>query len=98
MEGDSEKASGRVGKQIGKAFRSGTSSACAGLDELLSSVKRTMAAVISVKAVGEAVPAGLSALGGVLDVLQAAAEGLEPYGEWLWKHFLQPLGESTVVI
>lgn len=51
VEGDSEKASGRAGKQLGENFHSGTRSACAGLNELLSSVKRTMAAVISVKAV-----------------------------------------------
>lgn len=45
--------------------------------------------------IGEALPAFLRVLAGVLKVLSSVLEALKPLGSWLWDKFLQPLAEWT---
>lgn len=45
--------------------------------------------------IGEALPAFLRVLAGVLKVLNSVLEALKPLGSWLWDKFLQPLAEWT---
>lgn len=46
-------------------------------------------------AIEDALPASLDVLSGALDVLDAAAAALEPYGKWLWDDLISPLADWT---
>jgi hypothetical protein len=50
---------------------------------------------VSTWTVEQALPATLDVISAALGVLDAAIEALQPYGEWLWKTFLKPLGIWT---
>lgn len=46
-------------------------------------------------AIEKAVPAGIDALSAAIEACDAIITAFKPAGEWLWEHFLKPLGKGA---